>query len=319
MDHIDIAGLEPGQSFDEFFICRDASLKTTRNGSLYVETELMDKSGRIKGRQWDAAREDLANYPAGHVIKVRAIAERYQGVMQLKIQRTRSAHESECDPKALMPVSAEDPDALEAEMDRWRTSVKDAHLLALLAAIFEDPLFRPRFLVSPAAEVLHHPFLHGLLEHTVTLLRAADAVTAVNPRVDRDLLVTGVLLHDIGKTDELSSEGRFGYTVPGTLIGHVVLGTLRVAEAIEKIPDFPEELRLRVLHMILSHHGRREFGAPVVPMTPEAFCLHQLDNLDAKLEAADRLIDGHPVTGDHWTEWTRMFEARLFRGLREPE
>ena len=315
--HRDIADMRPGDQFDEFFLCRDASLKTTRKGSLYVEVELIDRSGSIKGRMLDAAQEDLAQFPRGEVLKVRAAAEEYQGRMQIKIAKARPAHESEYDLSELLPTSAEDPEALEREFRGVIESIQEVHLQALLGAVFDDEEFWKRFQRSPAAERMHHPFIHGLLEHTVTILRAAEAFTRVNPRVDRDLLLAGVCLHDIGKAYELSPRAGFSYTDEGMLVGHIVIGAMRAEEAMRRLSDFPEELRLRVLHMILSHHGRKEFGAPVVPATPEANALHFLDNLDAKLEAADRLIDTHPDPDSPWTDYQRMFEGRLFRGMRD--
>jgi 3'-5' exoribonuclease len=312
--HRDISALDAGDVIDEFFLCRDAALKTARNGSFYVEAELMDRTGGVKGRQWDARPEDLGNYPAGCVVKIKASVERYQGALQFKLHQSRAAHESEYTLADLLPASSADPASLEKEFKSKIAAIANPRLRALLEAVFGDQEFWDRFRNSPAAEALHHPFLHGLLEHTVTSLRAADAFSSVNPRVDRDMLLTGVMLHDLGKADELSVEGGFHYTDEGMLLGHISLGAMRVDRVIRGLPEFPAELRLRVLHIILSHHGKREFGSPVLPATPEAVAVHELENLDARLEAAERLIRRHPVPEEHWTDWNRMFEGKLFRG-----
>lgn len=314
IEHHFVKDLKTGESFDDHYLCRQSSLKTTRNGKLYVEAELLDRSGTIKGRQWDAKESDIANYPAGEAIKIRVHVESYQGSLQFKIVKSRIGVEGEYDLGELVPTTQEDPAALEKEFFGFIDSIQNTFLKTLLEKVFGDEEFLPRFLRAPAAEMLHHPYLHGLLEHTVTTLRAADAVAGVNPRVDRDLLLAGVCLHDMGKADELTDEGGFTYTDKGRLIGHIVMGTIRANDAIRTIPDFPSELSMRVLHMILSHHGKREFGSPVLPATPEAFALHSLENMDAKLEAAERLIETHPSAEDHWTLFSRIYDGRIFRG-----
>jgi 3'-5' exoribonuclease len=196
---------------------------------------------------------------------------------------------------------------LVAEIHELIAGFGNPHLRALLEALFGDDEWLARFRVHPAGSRLHHGFVGGLLEHSTMIARSAVNLCGGNPRLDRDLLVTGALVHDIGKMDEIGPSPERNYTDPGRLIGHLVMGAMTVERIIDTLPDFPAPLRLHVLHLILSHHGTREFGSPVLPATPEAVALFHLDNIDAKVEAAARLIAEDTDANSNFTGPQHMF------------
>ena len=195
--------------------------------------------------------------------------------------------------------------------------IGDGPLRALLENFFGDAEFREKFAAAPAAMRNHHAYLGGLLEHTVSVARLAESLLAQRPELDADLLRAGVLLHDAGKVEELAAGAALHYTDAGYLLGHVALGALMVECRAARVKDFPGRTRLLLLHLLLSHHGRREFGSPVLPATAEALALHHLDNLDAKVNAAAHFSESAPGDRENWTEYIKMFEGRLYTGGRE--
>jgi len=304
---------QPGDRIDAVLHVREASLATTRTGKSYIRARLGDASGDIEAIQWDAAEESVANFPAGGYVRLRAIAESYKGSVNLKVEKARPADPAEVDPAAFVPTTRRDVAELQKELRKLVRSVKHERLLALLKFFFEDNGFMERLVRAPGATTYHHACAGGLLEHTVGVAAAADALAAVNDRIDRDLLVAGALLHDIGKMDELSSSVGFERTDAGNLVGHVVLGALAVDRAIRGMEGFPAALHLEVLHLLLAHHGQKEYGSPVVPATREALALHHLDNLDAKVEAADAAIRAPGQADARWTEYLKMLDGRIYR------
>jgi 3'-5' exoribonuclease len=214
-----------------------------------------------------------------------------------------------------MPATPKDVGELGKELKRLVKSVKDKPLRALLDGFFGDEEFLARFSRVPAAAEFHHAYVGGLLEHTVAVAATAEKVAESRPdELDRDLLLTGALLHDLGKTYELTSGPNFEYTDAGRLIGHIVMGCLEAERRMAEVSDFPTETRRQVLHLIVSHHGQREFGSPVLPATPEALALHHIDNLDAKIRAA---ADTAPQPGDDaWSDYQRMLGVRIYQRKR---
>jgi 3'-5' exoribonuclease len=200
-----------------------------------------------------------------------------------------------------------------AEMDGFIGSVRDPWISSLLKALFvEDGDLRAAFTLAPAAKSMHHAYLGGLLEHTLSVLGMAERACGHYQGMNRDLVVAGVLLHDVGKTAELSYQRSFGYTDAGNLLGHIVLETEWISRAVGKIPGFPEELRMQILHIVLSHHGRLEFGSPVLPKTPEALLVHYLDDLDGKLEVMFRAVQDETVSGS-WSAYSRALDRMIYR------
>jgi len=305
--------LSPGDELDCVLHVREASLVPTKDGRLYVRAVLADRTGTIRANKWDADEGALAVFGAGSYVRVRGTAESYKGQVQLRIEQVRAASSSEVNPADFQVTTERDIGELTRELKRLVRSVKRAELAALLESFFADQDFVERFSRSPAANQYHHAYLGGLLEHSVSVAIAAEAVAASNDRLDRDLLVAGALLHDIGKVEELSAEVGFEKTDAGYLVGHVALGALMLDERMRRLEGFPAQLRLELLHLVLSHHGAREYGSPVLPATAEALALHHLDNLDAKVQAADAAARSPAPEGSHWSDYVKMLDARVYR------
>lgn len=282
----DLATFDEGKSFDGYFIVLSKQQRTTKSNKPYLSLILGDKTGQLEGRIWEPGDPRIAkDFDKGDVVKARGSASRFDDRLQMKIDQLRLAQAAEIDRTDLLPSTTFDIAELWARLQSTIDSLTNPHLKQLLNAIFSDPAIGGAFREAPAARQLHHAWLGGLLEHVVSLLGLADRVAAHYPMLDRDLLLTGVILHDIGKTRELSWTIGFDYTVEGTLLGHIQMGIDMVEKAIASLPGFPDRLRTLVLHMILSHHGKLEFGSPKLPMIPEALVLNFVDDLDAKMQA----------------------------------
>ena len=257
-----------------------------RQNKPYLSLTLGDKKGQIEGRVWEIGDPRVArDFEHGDIVKVRGSVSRYDDRAQLKVDQLRKAQAGEANRMDMLPATTRDVAELWGELEAKVASLTNPDLKRLLTALSADTAIAQAFREAPAARQLHHAWLGGLLEHVVSLLGLADRVAAHYPLLDRDLLVTGVILHDIGKIRELEWETGFDYTVEGVLLGHIQMGVDLVEKTIASLPGFPERLRTLVLHMILSHHGKLEFGSPKLPMIPEALVLNFLDDLDAKMQA----------------------------------
>jgi 3'-5' exoribonuclease len=282
----DLAQLDEGKIFDGFFLVLARQQRTTKANKPYLNVILGDKTGQIEARVWEPGDPRIAkDFDKGDVVKVRGCCSRFDDRLQMKIDHLRLALVTEFDKADLLPATNYDVAALWSELLATVESMTNADLKRLLTTLLADAEIAQSYREAPAARQLHHAWLGGLLEHVVSLLRLADRVAAHYPLLDRDLLLTGVVLHDIGKIRELSWGIGFDYTVEGVLLGHIQMGVDLVEKTIATLPDFPDRLRTLVLHMILSHHGKLEFGSPKLPMIPEAIVLNFVDDLDAKMQA----------------------------------
>jgi 3'-5' exoribonuclease len=282
----DLAAFEEGKFFDGYFLVLAKQQRTTKNNKPYLNLILGDKTGQLEGRIWELSDPRIArDFEKGDIVKARGSASRFDDRLQMKIDQLRKAHAGEVDKSDMLPATTCDVAALWSQLMASVESLRNPDLKRLLNALFADAALAEAYREAPAARQLHHAWLGGLLEHVVSLLALAEKVAAHYPLLDRDLLLTGVVLHDIGKVRELSWEIGFDYTIEGTLLGHIQMGIDLVEKTIAGLPDFPERLRTLVLHMILSHHGKLEFGSPKLPMIPEALVLNFVDDLDAKMQA----------------------------------
>ncbi len=282
----DLAAFEEGRGFDGFFLVLTKQQRTTKSNKPYLVLTLGDKTGQIEGRVWDPGDPRIArDFDHGDIVKVRGVVSPYDGRQQVKIDQLRKAQASEVDKMDMLPATSCDVGELWERLQASIESMTNADLKRLLKALLDDPAMAAAYREAPAARQLHHAWLGGLLEHVVSLLGLADRVAAHYPMLDHDLLLTGVILHDIGKTRELTWAMGFEYCVEGILLGHIQMGVDMVEKAIAGLPDFPDRLRTLVVHLILSHHGKLEFGSPKLPMTPEALALSFIDDLDAKMQA----------------------------------
>ena len=283
----DLAGFEEGKPFDSYFLLLSKQTRTTQTNKTYLNLTLGDKTGQIEGRVWEPGDPRIAkDADRGDIVKVRGSVSRYKDTLQMKVDQIRRATAGEADKADLMPSTTLDVDTLWRELLGFVDSFTEPNLKLLLTTLLADPALAQAFREAPAARQLHHAWLGGLLEHVVSLLNLADRVAPHYPILHRDLLLTGVILHDIGKVRELAWDIGFEYTVEGSLLGHIQMGITLVEKTIDALPGFPERLRTLVVHMILSHHGKLEFGSPKLPMIPEALVLNFLDDLDAKMQAA---------------------------------
>ncbi|GAC1359836.1 MAG: HD domain-containing protein [Acidobacteriaceae bacterium] len=283
-------------------------------GGQYLALILADKTGSMEARMWEEFADAVTHCSEGCYVKVQGQISKYQGKFQITLEKMRSAAETEVDAADYMPATRFDVAEMWSELRSYVSGFANVDLARLVFAFLDDPEIGPAFQAAPAAKKLHHAWLGGLLEHVLTLVRVCRATSPFYPEVDPDLLVTGAILHDIGKVRELSWKNAFGYTLEGQLIGHISIAQGMLREKVSGLADFPDRLRVLVEHMILSHHGRYEFGSPKLPMTPEAVLLSALDDLEAKMQAmrnefAASLAGGR--SADEMTDWVRGMERPL--------
>jgi len=295
-----------------FFSVAVKQLRSKKDGELYFAMTLCDSTGQIECRMWEI--ESAQAFEPGDVIKARGQVARYQDRLQLTLERIRKANPEEYDLGDFVPKTSRDIEELWAELNGYVASFTNAHLQSLLRAFLDDSQIASALKSAPAAKSMHHAWIGGLLEHIVSLLAISDLAARHYSEINRDLLLTGVVLHDIGKLHELRWGTNFDYTLEGQLVGHISIGISMIEKKLVNLPDFPENLRVLVEHMILSHHGKYEFGSPKLPMIPEALLLHYLDDLDAKMQTMRSEFARAEALGrspGQLTEWVRALERPL--------
>jgi len=282
----DIATFEEGRIFDGFFLVVARQLATTRSNKSYMKLVLGDKTGALDAVVWDVSDPRVdREVERGEIVKVRGEFSRYNEKPQLKVLQLRRVIEGEAEKVDMLPATTQDVAQMWAKLQGFIESFTTPDLKRLLLTLLEDPAIAAAYRQAPAAKQLHHAWLGGLLEHVISLLELSDKVAEHYPLLHRDLLLTGVILHDIGKVRELSWAVGFEYTLEGILLGHIQIGAALAERTMDSLPDFPPKLKTLVLHMILSHHGKLEYGSPKLPMIPEALMLNFIDDLDAKMQA----------------------------------
>jgi 3'-5' exoribonuclease len=312
MDKIFVSQLVPNQTVSTTFLVKSKELRNKKTGGQFVMLQLADRTGELLGQWWDNFEETIDTFDRDDIVFVRGLVNTYRNHLQITLHRVRPCQPHEVTLADYFPTTRFDVDEMFAELLGYVQAFRNQHLRRLLDAIFADAETVRKFKRAPAAKTMHHPYLGGLLEHSLSLVKLCRLVAGHYSGIDPDLLVTGAILHDFGKIDELSYDRGFGYTNDGQMIGHLVMETIFVAEKIREIPDFPEDLRRHLLHLLLAHHGKLEFGSPKLPLTPEALLLAMLDDLDSKVEAMQRLMADPHATGD-WTRITPMFERPIYR------
>jgi len=311
-----VAEFVPGQEVEGIYLVQEATLRAAKNGSKYVQASFCDRTGMVPVRHWDATEVDFEFYKVGAYIRVRGRIETYQNRQQMIAFKVAGADPALVKAEDFLPVSKRALPEMEKEFEALLASFKDADYKRLIESLFGDEKVRVAYVQGPAATNLHHAWVHGLLEHVLSACQTADVVCQQRPFLNRDLLVAGVILHDIGKIEELDAGPGFNYTDTGRLLGHIVLGALLVERHLIKLKDFPRVKRDLILHLILSHHGEREYGSPVTPCTPEAVALHHIECMDAKVQGLRSLIEKEEAAGNTglWTDFSRMVEGRVFKG-----
>ncbi|MGB2997718.1 MAG: HD domain-containing protein [Phycisphaerae bacterium] len=312
-----------GQIVEDVYQVASKDFRTTKKGTYFIAARLRDRTGELPAVMWDATEALFAAIPQGGYALVKGRVGEYRDALQIIIEAMRPAKDHEVDPADFLPVGPGDPDEHLERLKKVLADVERPALRALLDAIWADEKLVVDFKRAPAAEKLHHAYLGGLLEHTLSVAELALLLCRHYPKLDRDLLLIGALWHDLGKTRELTYDTALGYTDSGQLVGHLIQGVMMLDEKIDAIraagAEFPEDLADLVRHMVLAHHGVYEFGSPKLPMTAEAFALHHLDNIDAKLHAFWRHVEHDADPRRRWTAWDKMFEGRLFKGFEESD
>ena len=279
-----IADLQPGTSINTTFLVRAKERKTARNGSAYLDLEFQDSTGSVKAKLWDCDNAE-STFEADDVVRVSGAVELYAGNLQLSLRKVAKVREAEVDLTDFLPHGKQDHEKLFAQLLERIQQMPAGPLQTLLLAIFNDPEIAGKYKLAPAAMTYHHAFLGGLIEHVTSLVGLADRVADHYPFLDRELIIAGLLLHDLGKIEELNFTRAFNYSTRGRLVGHISMGVEMVRDKVREVQEFPPELWDRLEHIILSHHGRLEFGSPKEPMFMEALVVSYLDDLDSKLEA----------------------------------
>lgn len=309
-----IKDLTLGENLREFYLLKSKRRGTTRQGAPYLDLELQDRTGIIKAKVWEEVERAEEECRRGDVIKVEAVVEEFNRRLQLRVKRLRRAEAEETDLAELLPASEKDVGAMLAALKERIATVQNPHLRRLLDLFFGDAEFVNQLAVSAAARNLHHSCRGGLLEHVYVMVQIADwLVTNIYPSLDRDLVLAGTILHDIGKIRELDSQLEISYTREGFLAGHIYLGLKMIHERLQTIPDFPAELLLHLEHIVLSHHGEREWGSPVLPATPEAMLIHHVDNLDAKTTMALEAIRADKNLDEEFTEYHQTLARHFYK------
>jgi 3'-5' exoribonuclease len=312
MKSLFVADIRENQPVDSLFLVTAKNHGVTKGGSGYLTLRLVDRSGEIEARVWERAEELGREFARNDFVQVRGQATLYQGKVQIRVQDIARVDESSVATEDFLPTSPYDPDAMAAELIAILKGMKNSHLRTLAEAFFSDQAFMDLFKRAPAGKSIHHPYLGGLLEHTLSLLKLILKVVENYQGINVDLLLVGGFLHDIGKVYEFSYARSVEYTDRGQLLGHLVMEIEIVSEKIKTIPDFPEALAMLVKHMIVSHHGSLEFGSPKLPQTVEAVILHYLDDLDGKIQSIQSLLEKEQ--GSHWTSFHRGYGRSFFRG-----
>lgn len=308
-----VENIQDNQKVEGLFLVSEMSRAETRAGKPYLTVKVMDKTGSLTGRVWDNADHWEKECTPGKVVLLLGQAQSYKGAIQLKINSLQQVEDNEVDLTEFAPATSRNTTQMAAELLKIVKSVSDPHIKKLLLHFLDDTTFTEDFYQAPAAKNMHHAYLGGLLEHTLNVTRLADMVAGLYSSVDRSLLIAGAILHDIGKIKEFSYPiPPFDYTDRGRLVGHIVLGVEMLHEHIARIKGFPAEITMRLEHLILSHHGRYEFGSPALPMFHEAFILNFLDDLDSKINYVERLSSQVDKPGYQWSEYQRFMERFLY-------
>lgn len=310
--HIWIKDIQENDQIQGLYMVKNKRLGLTKKGDHFLSLTLADRSGDVETRVWDNAERLSSQFSEGDIIKVEGYASSYRNRIQLTLS-TLNVSKDEIDPSLFLETASSDSSKMMRALKRILNGIKDPHLIALNEKFLSDRKFTSQFKKAPAAKNFHHGYVGGLLEHTLSVCQMAQKVADHYPELDRDLLITGALLHDIGKVKEFKYDKHIDYTDEGRLLGHLVMGVSMLEEKLSDLKDFPQNIKLKLNHMILSHHGEYDFGSPKRPKFLEAFALHLIDDLDAKIKGLGRFMEKDQQEGS-WTDYNRIFERYFLKG-----
>lgn len=307
-----IGNLVPNEVVTAQFLVLAKEIRHKKTGEPYLCLHLADRTGELEAKMWDNVTEVMQTFERDDFIKVKGLLQAYQNRLQFTVHRLRRLQDHEVDFADYFPCSERNPDEMFAELQTIISSMENMHLRALLEVVFSDARIATLYKIAPAAKNVHHACRGGLIEHVLSLCKLSRLVASHYQNIDLDLLLTGAILHDLGKIEELAYSRSFGYSAEGQLLGHIVIGLRIVGSKLDQLPGFPVKLRTLLEHMIISHHGELEFGSPKLPAFPEALLLHHLDNLDSKMEAMRMALSRDRVDGE-FTGWISALERIVLR------
>ena len=301
MKELYISDLRPNEVITSEFLVHTKELRHKKTGEIYLSLSLADRTGEVEAKMWDHVDQVHETFERDDFVKVRGAVQLYQNRPQLTVHKLRRLEEQEVDLADFFPRSARDPEEMWLELQEIVAGIEKPPLRALLEKVLSTPDIAERLKLAPAAKTLHHAYLGGLLEHILSLCRLTKLVAQNYPTIDQDLVLTGVVLHDLGKIYELSYSRSFSYTTAGQLLGHMILELEILHRVLAEMPDFPRPWQTLLEHLIISHHGHYEFGSPKLPMFPEALLLHYMDDLDSKLQGMQTILKRNETLAGEWT------------------
>jgi len=311
-----VKDLKAGDKALSFFLVKHKELEYFRDRTKgqFLTLSLSDRTGDILARVWEGAPELAETFEKGDVVRVLGEVEEYMGRLQVIVAKLRRAEEEEYQLEDFLPHTERDVKEMLEKVQETIASIENPYLRSLLDKFFDDEEFVKEFCRAPCARRIHHAYLGGLLEHVTEVIALCQTVLELFPQIDRDLLLTGAILHDVGKIREFVYQTEIDYSDEGRLWGHMVIGDRLISERVAQIPDFPPELAMRLRHMVLSHHGRHEWGSPRRPKTLEACALHYVDNLDAQVNRFAQIIAARRDKTKPWTEYDTLLKRYLYAG-----
>ncbi len=311
-----ITDIKAGDVVDDIFVLAEKILSQKRDGNNFLNVTLSDKTGTLKGVVWDNVDPITAHVTSGDFVSVRGKVSEYKGTLQLVVKAMDVCVPEAVDPSDFLPATSRDMDGMFQRLVKITESLSTPYLKKLFDAFWKDKEFVHKFKTAPAAKKMHHAYIGGLLEHTLSMTSLADKVAGHYGGIDRDLLISGAILHDIGKIDEFEYQFKIDYSDEGRLLNHIVIGIKMVDEKLSGIEDFPEDQIFLLKHMIVSHHGAREFGSPEPPKTIEAVLLNYIDEIDSKVNGIrDFMASEDP--NETWTSYHRLLERQFYKGKKD--
>jgi 3'-5' exoribonuclease len=298
------------------FVVISKQVKPKKTGEPYLALTLGDRCGQIEAKMWDNVEDALDAFDQEDFLKIKGLLNKYKNRFQLTIHKLRKLGDSEIDFGDYLPKTTKDVEELWRTVEEFVTTFKDPNLRALVQSFMADPEIAEAYKNAPAAKSLHHAYIGGLLDHVVSLFRSCDLVCRNYPQINRDLLLTGAFLHDIGKIHELTYNRSFSYTSRGQLLGHMIIELEMLQKKLAAMPNFPDEMKTLIEHLIISHHGQYEFGSPKLPMFPEALMLHYLDDLDSKMESMRAHFEREAENESSWTSYNASLGRTLLNSAK---
>lgn len=307
-----VQDLRDKQVVDSVFLVNNKSLLTGKTGKSYISMGLCDRTGHIDARIWDDVERLACGFDSGDIVKVKGFVQVYQNRMQIIVQSVEKVEKSAVSLNDFICTSKVKPEKMLSELESIIKTIKNDHLRQLIFSITDDEQIRPLLLKSPAAKSIHHAWQGGLLEHVLTVVKISLAMADIYQSVSRDLLLAGAILHDMGKMWEIDSSDAYAYSDKGRMLGHIVLGCELVEKKASQILGFPEELKDLCKHMVISHHGKLEFGSPKTPVFVEGLLLSLIDDLDSKMATVCEFIEQERHSGDKWSRYSQMFDRYFY-------